>query len=74
MDNVKTDDYYIQRIRRDLKFIVDHMRNVNMEALNLNEVLLDSMLFRMIQISETAKKLSNEYMQVNQLIPWNALF
>ena len=74
MDNVKTDDYYIQRIRRDLKFIVEHMRNVNMEALNLNEVLLDSMLFRMIQISETAKKLSNEYMQVNQHIPWNALF
>ena len=33
MDNVKTDDYYIQRIRKDLKFIVDHMRNVNMESL-----------------------------------------
>ena len=51
-----------------------HMQGVDAEELDANEVLLDSMLFRMIQISETAKKLSNEYMQVNQHIPWNALF
>ncbi len=37
------------------------MENVDIEELNANEVLLDSMLFRMIQISENAKKLSDEY-------------
>lgn len=31
------------------------MKNVDIEELNANEVLLDSMLFRMIQISENAK-------------------
>lgn len=61
MDNVKTDSYYIQKIQNDLKFIVEHMRNVDIEELNVNEVLLDSMLFRMIQLSENAKKLSDEY-------------
>ena len=31
-----------------------------MGELNKNEVLLDSMLFRMIRVSENAKKLSDE--------------
>ena len=26
MDNVKTDNYYIQKIRKDLEFIVEHMK------------------------------------------------
>ena len=37
------------------------MKDVDIEELNENEVLLDSMLFRMIQLSENAKKLSDEY-------------
>jgi uncharacterized protein with HEPN domain len=36
------------------------MKDVDLQGLNENEILLDSMLFRMIQISENAKKLSLE--------------
>ena len=57
MDNLKNDFYYIQKIQKDLEFIVLHMQNVDIEELKRNEVLMDSMLFRMIQISENAKKL-----------------
>lgn len=57
MDNVKNDAYYIKRLKQDLEFVVTHMKNVDIEELNANEVLLDSMLFRMIQISENAKKI-----------------
>ena len=74
MENVKNDNYYIQKIRKDLEFIVIHMRDVDLEELNANEVLLDSMLFRMIQISENARKLSEEYKQERGNIPWNALY
>ena len=74
MDNVKTDHYYIQKIRKDLEFIVIHMQNVDIEELNANEVLLDSMLFRMIQLSENAKKLSNEYKMKYDGIPWSAMY
>ncbi len=49
------------------------MRNVDIEELNANEVLLDSMLFRMIQISENAKKLSDDYKIMHGNIPWSAL-
>ena len=50
MDNEKNDRYYVQKIRKDLIFIVDHMKNVDQEELSKNEVLLDSMLFRMIHL------------------------
>ena len=74
MDNIKTDGYYIQKIRKDLEFIIEHMKNVDIEELNLNEVLLDSMLFRMIQLSENAKKLSDDYKRMHGEVPWNAMY
>ena len=73
MDNVKNNAYYIQKIKKDLGFIVAHMRNVDLEELNANEILLDSMLFRMIQISENAKKLTDDYKMSHRYVPWSAL-
>lgn len=74
MDNVKTDAYYIDRIKKDLQFIAVHMKDVDIEELDKNEVLLDSMLFRMIQISENSRKLSDVYKEQNSNIPWNAMY
>lgn len=74
MDHVKNDNYYVQKIKQDLEFISKHMKNVGIEELNANEILLDSMLFRMIQISENARKLSDGYIQARADIPWRALF
>ena len=74
MDNVKTDDFYINKLQNDLEFIIKHMINVDKEELAANEVLLDSMLFRMIQVSENAKKLSEEYKQSHRTIPWQAMY
>ncbi len=73
MDNVKNDAYYVQKLKSDSEFIATHMRGIDIEELNGNEILLDSMLFRMIQISENAKKLSDNYKQIHSNIPWNAL-
>ena len=42
MDNVKNDAYYVKRLKQDLAFVVTHMKNVDIEELNANEVLLDS--------------------------------
>ncbi len=50
------------------------MQNVEMEELNANELLLDSMLFRMIQISENSKKLSEDYKEKNTNVPWIAVY
>jgi len=73
MDNVKNDEYYIQKIITDLEFIVSHMRNVSRTQFGKNDILLDSMMFRMIQISENCKKLTQEYKTAHSQIPWNAV-
>ena len=74
MDNVKTDDFYINKLQNDLEFIIKNMINVDKEELATNEILLDSMLFRMIQVSENVKKLSEEYKQSHRGIPWQAMY
>lgn len=74
MDNVKNDKYYIDKIVEDLRFIIKHMDRVDLEELNKNEVLLDSMLFRLIQISENAKRLSDEFKEDSSIVPWTAIY
>lgn len=74
MDNLKNDPYYSEKIRQDLAFIVKHTKDIDQEELGKNEVLLDSMLFRLIQISENAKRLSEEYREAHAGIPWRAMY
>ena len=73
MDNIKNDDYYLNRIITDITFIVNQMKNVDLQELHDNEILLDSMLFRMIQISENAKRLSSDYRDANSNLPWDEI-
>ena len=74
MDNVKGDAYYIGRIFADLAFIVRHMEDVDAESFSKNEILQDSMMFRLIQVSENARKLSEDYKEKHRNIPWTAIY
>lgn len=71
---VKNDKYYKEKLLEDLDFIIDHMKNKTQEILEENPVLLDSMMFRLIQISESAKNLSEEFKEEYHYIPWNAIY
>lgn len=46
------------------------MSNVSKDEFEQNEVLLDSMLFRLIQVSENAKRISDDYKLIRTDIPW----
>ena len=70
MNNLKNDAYYIEKILTDLKFISKHMSIVSKDEFEQNEVLLDSMLFRLIQVSENAKRMSDDYKLSRADIPW----
>lgn len=74
MDNKKDDAYFAQKIRKDLSFIVQHTQAISEEDLETNEILLDSMLFRLIQISENAKRLSDTYKTKHSTVPWIAIY
>ena len=70
MSNQKNDAYYIQKILTDLRFIVKHMDGVTVRELEENEILLDSMMFRLIQVQENTRKLTDAYKMARPLIPW----
>ena len=74
MDNVKNDEYYVSRIFDDLNFIVRHMQDTDAATFSDNELLQDSMMFRLIQISKNARKLSDRYREEHAVIPWTAIF
>ena len=74
MDNIKDDHYYVRKIKEDLTFIVKHMEKIDIEELSKHELLQDSMMFRLIQISENAKRLSDDYRGHHGNIPWTAIY
>lgn len=73
MDNIKNDSYYIEKIVNDLRFISFHMADVTLEEFGKNDILLDSMMFRMIQISENSKRLTDDYKLKKANVPWNSI-
>ncbi len=73
MDNRKDNSYYINKISADLEFIITHSANVSYEDFCSNEIFVDSMMFRLIQISENSDKLTEEFKTQNNDIPWRAM-
>ncbi len=70
----KNDAYYIGKIREHILFILEHMKGVSKDDLESQPVLQDSMMFRLVQISESAKYLSDEYLEKHASIPWMDIF
>lgn len=66
----KTNEYYFDKIISNIDFISEHMAGVSKEQLEKDEILCDSMAFRLVQISEIAKNFSEEYRNEHPAIPW----
>ena len=73
MDNKKDDIYYVEKIISDLSFLIKHTQDLTIEELETNEVLVDSIMFRLIQISENSDRLTAEFKAGNASIPWRAV-
>lgn len=73
MDNVKNDSYYLNNIITDLSFVLTHTKGMSSEDFESNELLLDSVMFRLIQISENSDRLTPEFKEVHSDIPWHAM-
>ncbi len=70
MDNTKNNQYYLSRILKDINFLIKHTKDLEEVQFNQDEVLLDSIFFRLIQISENIKKLTDKIKTDNPQIPW----
>ncbi len=74
MDNMKNDAYYSDKLIIDMQFIQIHMEGLSQPDFEKNEVLQDSMMFRLIQISENAHKLTDGYRSRHGDIPWQDIY
>ncbi len=73
MDNKKDNRYYLDKILVDLRFVMTHTKGMPPEEFDDNEVLQDSVMFRLIQISENCDKLTQDFKDSHPEITWRAL-
>ena len=71
MDNVKNDKYYMNLIIDDIDKILKYTNNVSYEGFIEDEQLVDAILFRLIQMTESIKKLSVAFKEKHNNISWN---
>lgn len=70
MDNKKDDVYYLGKIVADLEFLIEHTSGKTKDEIENNEILVDSIMFRLIQISENSDKLTTTFKETNANLPW----
>ncbi len=73
MDRMKDDLYYVEKIKADLKFVIDHTAGKTKEEIEADELLIDSIMFRIIQISENSGKLTEQFKASHTDVPWLAI-
>ena len=73
MDNIKDDTYYLNKILTDIIFMMEHTNDKTMDEIEKDALLLDSIMFRFIQISENSDKLSMEFKASHKELPWRSI-
>lgn len=73
MDNVKDDYYFLEKITTDLKFVIDHTQGMTQEEMTENDLLIDSIMFRIVQVAENGAKLSELFRTTHPDVPWTAI-
>ena len=69
----KNNDYYIGKIKTDLKFIIDHTDGKTQKDIEADELLKDSIMFRIMCISEITDKLTESFKSEHKDIPWSSI-
>lgn len=73
MDNKKDDGYYLSKILDDLHFLIEHANGKSYGEVESDPVLIDCIMFRLVQIAKNSDKLTPEFKGKHQGIPWREL-
>lgn len=73
MDNVKNDGYYLNKILADLEFMIEHTKGKTSEEIEGNPLLMDSVMFRLVQIAENGEKLTASFKAEHNEVKWKAI-
>lgn len=70
----KDNRYYLKKMKENVEFIISHMDGISKQQLENDPVLLDSMMLRLVQISENARNLTEDFRNQNRHIPWTDIY
>ena len=73
MDNIKSNEYFLKKMIVDLEFIVKHTKNLSIDEFKNDEILQDSVMFRLIQVSENSDRLKDDFKARHSAIAWRAI-
>lgn len=73
MDNKKNDEFYVKQILDDLTKISSYTSNVSYEDFLNDDLMVDAVLFRLIQVTENIKRLSSEYRNSKSSVNWSLI-
>ena len=73
MDNIKNDNYYLNKIKADLEYLIEISKDLTKEEFEKSILHQDSIMFRMIQISENSDKLTKELKSRYTEISWQMM-
>lgn len=74
MDNRKDDQYYINQIKEHISYIEEQMQDKTQKDLETCVMLRNSILFSVEQIGEAAGKLTKEFTQKYDALPWKNMY
>ena len=61
----KDNRYYLGKMKENVDFILSHMDGISKQQLENDPVLLDSMMLRLVQISENERNLTDDFRNQN---------
>lgn len=71
MDNIKGDDYYITKGLEDIEAILRYTECIpSYEEFVNDSMLVDAVMFRLVQLIENIKNISSQFKSKHQEIPW----
>jgi len=74
MTNHKGNDYFIDKIIADAEYIISITAGSSSESFRANQMLSDSVIFRLIQISENSKRLTDAFKESTRDIDWFEIY
>lgn len=73
MDNIKGHAYYLNKMLDDLRFLIEHTKGKTYEQVESDPVLIDSIMFRLIQIAENSDRLTPAFKAEHSDLSWREL-
>ena len=74
MDNIKNDFYYVKRLLKRIEVTMRYLEGVTIDDLASDGFMCDAIENRFTKISEDASKLTKDYKESINAIPWPAIY